>query len=198
MHELLYSRRSVRRYTDQPVDRPTLLRLLDAATRAPSAHNRQPWRFLAITDSKAKREIADAMGERLRADRLADGDNEAVVEQDLHRSKLRVGNAPALVFVFFNVRELDAYPDQRRRDAEYTMAVQSTAMAMQNLLLAAHAEGLGACLMCAPLFCPDTVTAKLGVAPDWVPQSLVVLGWPAARPPHRSRLALSEVATIRE
>jgi coenzyme F420-0:L-glutamate ligase/coenzyme F420-1:gamma-L-glutamate ligase len=59
------------------------------------------------------------------------------------------------------------------------MAVQSTAMATQNLLLAAHAEGLGACWMCAPLFCPDRVAEALRLPKGWDPQALVTLGRPA-------------------
>ena len=51
------------------------------------------------------------------------------------------------------------------------MAVQSTAMAVQNMLLLAHAEGLAACWMCAPLFCPDTVRAALDLPADWQPQA---------------------------
>jgi nitroreductase len=59
------------------------------------------------------------------------------------------------------------------------MAVQGTAMAVQNLLLAAHVAGLGACWMGAPLFCPDTVGETLDLPADWEPQALITLGWPA-------------------
>ena len=59
------------------------------------------------------------------------------------------------------------------------MAIQSTAMATQNLLLAAHAEGLGACIMCAPLFCPAVVAKVLAAPPAWHAQSLVTIGLPA-------------------
>lgn len=59
------------------------------------------------------------------------------------------------------------------------MAVQSVAMAGQNLLLAAHAHGLGACWMCAPLFCPDVVRSALSLPIDWEPQGLITLGNPA-------------------
>jgi nitroreductase len=75
--------------------------------------------------------------------------------------------------------DMDRYPDQRRTQAERVMAVQGAAMAAHNLLLAAHAEGLGACWMCAPLFCPDTVAAALALPPDWEPQAIVALGYPA-------------------
>ena len=58
------------------------------------------------------------------------------------------------------------------------MAAQSTALAAQNLLLAAHDAGLGACWMCAPLFCPDVVSTQLDLPADWEPQALLTLGYP--------------------
>src|SRR5260221_7073878 len=75
--------------------------------------------------------------------------------------------------------DMDRYPDAKRSAAEHQMAVQSVAMAVQNLLLAAHAEGLGACWMCAPLFCGDAVRGSLDLPADWQPQALVTLGQPA-------------------
>ena len=72
--------------------------------------------------------------------------------------------------------DMDQYPDDRRQQAERVMAVQSVALAAQNLLLAAHAEGLGACWMCAPLFCPDVVRDALALPEDWEAQALIHAG----------------------
>ena len=60
-------------------------------------------------------------------------------------------------------------------------------MAAQNILLAAHAMELGACLMCAPLFCPEVVANVLKLPEDWEPQSIITLGFPAdaGKPCHR-------------
>ena len=58
------------------------------------------------------------------------------------------------------------------------MAAQGVAMAIQNLLLTAHSLGLGACWMCAPLFCPDTVRAALDLPDDWEAQALITIGYP--------------------
>ncbi len=188
--ELLLSRRSIRRYLSVPIDVARIERLLAAAAWAPSAHNRQPWRFAVIEDHVWKERLATAMGERLRADRLADGDPPLAVERDVARSHARITEAPLLILVCLSMAEMDHYPDERRKRAEHMMAVQSAAMATQNLLLAAHAEGLGASVMCAPLFCPDTVAAALDLPPDWEPQGLVTAGWPAngGRPPLRRAL----------
>ncbi len=177
--DLIQARRSVRRYTASPVSPALIERLLTAAVWAPSAHNRQPWRFAAIRSDSIKTELATAMGDRLRADRLADGDPAEAVEADAARSRARITSSPVVIAVCLSMADMDRYSDAHRNEAEYLMAAQSTAMAVQNLLLAAHAEELGACWMCAPLFCPDAVKAALDLPADWEPQALITLGYPA-------------------
>ena len=179
IHEIIRERRAIRRYEDRPVPTSLLHRLLESATWAPSAHNRQPWRFAVITAFAAKERLAQAMGARLRQDRLADGDPPEAIEQDVARSYNRITSAPVLIIVCLSMADMDQYPDERRRHNEWVMATQSTAMAAQNLWLAAHAEGLGACWLCAPLFVPDLVRATMGLPDDWEPQGLLTLGYPA-------------------
>lgn len=195
MLDFFRARRSIRRYTAQPVPREMVERLLEAARWAPSAHNRQPWRFVVVETRSSASLLAEAMAARLRADRLADGDPPEAIEQDVARSQARLLNAPVLILLCLTMAEMDVYPDTRRRKAEYLMAVQSTALAAQNLLLAAHAEGLGACWLCAPLFCPDVVRAALDLPADWEPQALITLGYPAneGRPAIRRELASSVI-----
>lgn len=180
-HTFITGRRSIRRYDSRPVSRTTLEQVLTAAIWAPSAHNRQPWRFAAVTTPAMRESLARAMGERLRADLAADGLARDAIERDAERSYTRISNAPALILVCLSMSDMDHYPDPKRAEAEYLMAVQSTAMAVQNLLLAAHAQGLGACWMCAPLFCSDTVRGTLDLPGDWQPQALITLGYPAER-----------------
>jgi F420 biosynthesis protein FbiB-like protein len=177
--DAIRARRSMRRYTDQPVDRATIDAILDAAIHAPSAHNRQPWRFAVVTSPEAKERIASAMGARLRADRLADGDSPDVVEVDVSRSRARITAAPVVVLACLTMSDMDRYPDARRGDAERIMAIQCVAAAIQNFLLAAHALGLGAGWVCAPLFAPDEARAALDLPADWEPQALMTLGYPA-------------------
>jgi coenzyme F420-0:L-glutamate ligase/coenzyme F420-1:gamma-L-glutamate ligase len=175
-HRLMRGRRSIRRYRPDAVGRDVLERLFLSAAAAPSAHNRQPWRYLVIEDAAAKSALARAMGERLAADRARDGDPPDAIARDVARSHARITSPPVLVLVCLTLEEADVYPDAARSHAEFLMAVQSTAMATQNLLLAAHAEGLAACWMCAPLFCPEVVRASLDMPPAWQPQGLVTLG----------------------
>lgn len=153
--------------------------LLDAARWAPSAHNRQPWRFAVLTESTRRERLARAMGERFRADLAADGLAQGQIEQQVSRSYQRLSGAPVVIVVCMSMADMDVYPDARRAQAERIMATQSVALAMQNLLLAVHEAGLGACWICAPLFCPDVVRAELGLPADWEAQALVTIGYPA-------------------
>ena len=176
---LLKSRRSIRRYRPEPIPTDLIQPILEAAIWAPSAHNRQPWRFAVLQESEPKARLARAMGTRLRADLEADGVPEAVIEKDVSRSYARITDAPVVIVICLSMEDMDSYPDERRQRNERMMAVQSTAMAGQNLLLAAHARGLGACWMCAPLFVPGLVRHTLDLQPDWEPQGLITLGYPA-------------------
>jgi coenzyme F420-0:L-glutamate ligase / coenzyme F420-1:gamma-L-glutamate ligase len=177
--DLIVTRRSIRRYKPEAVPRELIEQVLKAAIWAPSAHNRQPWRFAVVTEQERKEHLARAMGQRLRRDLAADGVAEAVIDADAGRSYSRITSAPVLIALCLSMVDMDCYPDDRRNQAEYIMAVQSTAMAGQNLLLAAHELGLGACWMCAPLFCPDVVRDALELPEDWQPQALLTLGYPA-------------------
>jgi len=197
LHQLIYARRSIRRYATTPVPRAVVERLLTAAIWAPSAHNRQPWRFAVLTENVAKERLAQAMGDKLRADRLADGDLRDVVEQDAARSKARITEAPVVILACLTLADMDQYSDDRRARAEQLMAAQSVAMALQNILLAAHAEGLGACWMCAPLFCPEVVRQALSLPTDWEAQALITLGYPAGAGKPAQRKALMDVTLWR-
>lgn len=184
MHDLLeviHARRSIRRYESRAVPRQLVERMLGAAIRAPSAHNRQPWRFVVIESDAMKERLAAAMGERLRNDLAADGLPPELIERDAGRSYRRISDAPVLILLCMTMADMDSYPDERRSRNEALMAAQSVAMAGQNLLLAAHALGLGACWLCGPLFCPATVRRTLALPDDWQPQGLVTVGYAAER-----------------
>ncbi|MFA9402019.1 MAG: nitroreductase family protein [Anaerolineales bacterium] len=197
LYRIIQERRSIRRFDGSAIPPETLQRVLGAATRAPSAHNRQPWRFVIITALEDKRSLANTMGEELREDRLADGDDPGQIEKDVAQSIERITDAPVVVITCLSMEAMDAYPDERRKTAEYIMAVQGVSMAAQNLLLAAHAEGLGACWLCAPLFTKDEVREELNLPEGWDPQGLIILGYPADAGKERPRRPIEEVSLWR-
>ena len=195
-HEFLRSRRSVRQFLPEPVPETTIRRILQTACRAPSAHNRQPWRFAVLAAREARVRLADAMGVEFRRDLRADGLGEAEVEKLAARSHARITAAPATVVLCLTAADMDAYPDRPRRRAEFRMAVQSVALAGGQLLLAAHAEGLGAVWVCAPLFAQDAVRDALSLPADWEPQGMILMGRPAVPGRERERRDLDEISVF--
>ncbi len=119
------------------------------------------------------------MADRWRADLADDSVEEAAIERRIGISHSRLTGAPALVVPAVSMEAMDTYPDPQRANAEWLMAVQSVALACQNLLLAAHDLGLGACWMCAPLFVPAVVQSALDLPESWHPQAIITVGYPA-------------------
>lgn len=190
---LLQTRRSVRRFLSHPVPSELCERLLEAATWAPSSHNRQPWRFAVLSSLQAKTRLADEMGADFRRDLIADGQKPDEVETQASRSRQRILEAPLVIVLCLDPSTGDTYPDAERQQAEYIMGTQSVAMAGENLLLAAHALGLGGVWVCAPLFTPDTVRRALGLPAHWEPQGMLLVGYPAQIPAPRQRRPVHEV-----
>jgi coenzyme F420-0:L-glutamate ligase / coenzyme F420-1:gamma-L-glutamate ligase len=176
---LVRRRRSIRRYQPTPIAREVLAALLEAAQWAPSAHNRQPWRFCVVTTDEPKNALSRRMSEQWRADLAADHADPATVDRRIAISHARLTGAPALIVPAVSMEDMDIYPDAVRAQAEWTMAVQSVALACQNLLLAAHDVGLGASWLCAPLFVPALVREVLALPDHWQPQAIITLGYPA-------------------
>jgi F420 biosynthesis protein FbiB-like protein len=180
LSDMLRERRSIRKYQARPVSEDLIGKVLEAAGWAPSAHNAQPWRFIVLADQQAKRGLAEAMAEAWAADMAKDG---VCVEPEKVRLRVeRFADAPALVLACFCMDGMVQFPDPERRGLERDLALQSLAASLQNLLLAAHSLGLGACWFCAPSFCKQTVREALEIPNDAEPQALVALGYPAEEP----------------
>ncbi len=161
---------------------------------APSAHNAQPWRFIVISGLALKRKLAETMASAWYVDMSHNRVSEEEISTRLNSSVERFTSAPIIIIVCLTRENLDAYPDKRRQDIEHTMGLQSVAAAIENMLLAAHAEGLGACWFCAPLFCQNTVRKILRI-PDFAePQALITLGYPTEWPEPPIRKAIEEIA----
>ena len=176
---LVRTRRSIRRYLPQPVAEETVLGVLEAARWAPSAHNRQPWRFCVVTTAAAKQELSRRLGERWQQDLSADGLDTEFIAQRIAISHARLTASPVLIIPSLTLEDMDVYSDAERNHAEFVMAVQSVALACQNLLLAAHDAGLAASWLCAPLFAPDLVREVLALPDHWQPQAILTLGYAA-------------------
>lgn len=190
---ILKERRSVRTYKQEKIEKEIIEKLIEFATWAPSAHNSQPWRFLVIEDSEVKVELAEAMADRWMKDLEKDGvpvDERVKLKRE---SINRFTQSPILIIACITLEDMERYPDARRQKCEWTMATQSLSAAIQNLLIAAAAYGLGACWCCAPLFCKEDVRRVLDIPEEVEPQALITVGYPAEEPLAPARLPLSKI-----
>jgi coenzyme F420-0:L-glutamate ligase/coenzyme F420-1:gamma-L-glutamate ligase len=190
--DIIKNRRSVKEYSSEKVSNEVLFRILEAGRWAPSAHNAQPWRFIAIQDPATKQRLAKAMASRWDRDMSKNGVPKGQRESLLKASVERFENAP-IIIACLTMEDMDKYPDERRKKVEYVMAVQSVAAAIENMLLAAHDEELGSCWFCAPLLCQDVVRKILKIPQHVDPQALITLGYPAYKPNPPPRKALEEI-----
>ena len=111
----------------------------------------------------------------------ADGLDAEFIARRIAISHARLTLSPVLIVPAVTLEDMDVYSDAERNHAEYIMAVQSAALACQNLLLAAHDAGLAACWLCAPLFAPQVVREALNLPDHWQPQAILTLGYAAER-----------------
>jgi nitroreductase len=170
LNEGIFGRRSVREYTADPVDERTIRRLIDAGPHAPNAVNQQPWSFVVRDQSLLDRVSRAAknhmlanmpsgpIGDRLRS-RLADPEFQIFY------------HAPVLILI--------------SAIAQGPWIVEDCAFAAENLMLAAHAAGLGSCWIGFAqgfLNTPDGKQA-LGLPDACVPVAPIIVGHPKAAPP---------------
>lgn len=177
LRTVVEARRDVRRYRPDPVGEPVLTRVLAAAHAAPSVGHSQPWRFLVVDDADT-RERAAVMADRERLREAAGMDPERARRLlDLQLEGIR--EAPLGVVVCCDRRTPAAGVLGRASfpDAD----VWSCACAIENLWLAARAEGLG--VGWVTLFDPDALAALLHLPDGVVTLGWLCLGWPDERPP---------------
>lgn len=182
--EAVLVRRSVRSFTADPVDAAVLRRAVGAALTAPAPHHTRPVRFVHLRAKR--RELLDAMRERWRSDLAADGWSAERIERRVARGDF-LRDAPEVVLPFLVAEGAHSYPDAARTAAEHTMFTIAGGAAVQGLLVALAAEGLGSCWVSSTIFCPDVVRDVLGLPGTWEPLGAVAVGHPveplSPRPP---------------
>jgi nitroreductase len=197
--ELMRSRRSVRRFKAEAPSKAALEKLLEAAVSAPSASNKQPWRFLVVRDRAVIERMAAAVSEAT-ARVAAHVEPAARAQFEAYGDYFtRFRDAPVVIVVLHrsltllsNLLDAGAGAEDRAQVArmEETSGLIGASMALQNLLLMAHAEGLGASGMTGPLIADKALRELLSVPDSWAIAALAPVGFPdeAPRPVPRKPL----------
>ncbi|NTU59362.1 MAG: nitroreductase [Chlorobiaceae bacterium] len=168
--EVIDNRRSIRKYTDRPVEQEKILRMLDAARLAPSWKNMQCWRFLVLTDPERKRLLLDAF-------------------PDGNPGKNAISTAPVSIVVCADPSESGV-----ENGIEYYIA--DTAIAFEHLCLAAQALGLGTCWM--GWYDEAMLKSALGLPRHIRVIGITPLGYPDQSPKQRPRKPLSDIVFFNE
>ena len=173
--EAVLVRRSVRTFTDEPVDPALLRRAVAAALTAPAPHHTRPVRFVHVRERRTA--LLTAMRTRWEADLRADGWSDERIARRVKRGDLLHGATEILLP--FLVREgAHTYPDARRATAEVTMFTVAGGAAVQGLLVALAAEGVASCWVSSTIFCADVVRQVLDLPDTWEPLGAVAVGHP--------------------
>lgn len=164
-YDVIKSRRSIRGYKNDEIPSDVIARIAEAVNLAPSACNKQPWKFKIIMNAEQRAEICK------------------------HYSQPWLKEAPAIVVALGN------FDDCWKRPQENTPITEvDTSIAMEHLVLAATAEGLGTCWICA--YDRAEMDSALGVSAPWSVLAITPLGYPAAEPRELSRKAVTDVVMV--
>lgn len=202
LHALMESRRSVRTFRREMPPRELIESIIASAVTAPSASNKQPWRFLVVTSAGVIARMAAAV--RAAVDRIA-----AAVEPEFEASFRAYGDyftrferAPVVIVPICRALTLLTNMTGSRLGSQDVQAIDAmerdsgligTSLALQNLLLAAHARGLGASGMTGPLVAAYAIRGILNVPGSWHVVALVPVGFPDEDPPPTTRKPASHV-----
>jgi nitroreductase len=165
LFEAIYQRRSIRTFTDQPIEGDVLDELLEVARWAPNGGNRNAWRFIVVTSPMQKQLLL----------RFAPG----------------IGDTPAAIVVICM-----EHRQERVKEVSRLWSMADAAIAAQNMALAAHARGLGSCIVVS--FAGAAVGTLLNLPKQIVPYIILTLGHAAESPEPPPRRAIEEIAFVDE
>ena len=192
-YALLESRKSIRKFKTEPIEKEKIERILGAATQAPSGKNRQNWKFFVLQGEKRNTYLSVSQKSWISLQPVLKKRLKPSLYEFTERFFFTLGDAPVVILVY----------SENAADEKYLTSIGSVYMAVENLLLAALVEGLGTCTMGAPLEIETEVNDFLGLTNDPKIQSkelqllcAVVVGKPDHNPPKAPRQTAGKITWL--
>jgi len=182
--DVVFARRTIRQFSDRPVDPEAVRRAVAAGIAAPAPHHTTPWRFVLVESPATRARLLDAMREAWIADLRGDGFTEESIAKRVKRGDV-LREAPYLVVPCLVMEGSHTYRDERRNAAEREMFVVATGAGVENLLIQLAVEGLGSAWVSSTMFCRPVVREVLDLPESWDPMGCVAVGHAAAPPRDR-------------
>ena len=174
-------RRSVRRFSDEPVSPELIEAAVAEALTAPAPHHTRPVRFVWLQTPASRTRLLDRMKDKWRSDLSGDGKPDDAVARRVARGQI-LYDAPEVVIPMLVLDGAHSYPDAARTEAEHTMFTVAVGAAVQALLVALAVRGVGSCWIGSTIFAADLVRAELQLPDDWEPLGAIAIGY-ADEPP---------------
>ncbi|MFX1320348.1 MAG: coenzyme F420-0:L-glutamate ligase [Promethearchaeota archaeon] len=177
--KILKNRRSYKfDFDSRKVDKKIIEECIELARWAPSAHNGQYWRYIILNKGNLRNRLIDKINEKLRFDLEKDGRTESFIRNKIKKTRNNFLEAPILILLCLDSRDLEKYPDEERSQNEFILGIQSVSCSAIYLLIAFEVEKLAACWYCAPLFTKEIIKEVLKLPESYIPMAFFTVGYP--------------------
>jgi nitroreductase len=193
--EAIENRRSIRKFSPQTISNDLLEQIIEAARQAPSGTNRQPWRFVLLTEKEERQKIAGAVMQPFVCEApvvfVCCLDRQAFIRVTVEERMNELVEAEVIS------KEAAGYIYERKMPEKVEDVIIPNSgyldlgIAIQNMALMATALGLGSCWV--RLFNQKEVHRALGLSGNLLPVVLLPVGYPAQNPPPRPRLKRNKI-----
>jgi coenzyme F420-0:L-glutamate ligase/coenzyme F420-1:gamma-L-glutamate ligase len=192
--KILKNRRSYKLPFDaKKVNKKLIEDCIEVARWAPSAHNGQFWRYIIIEKGKMREKLINRMNLKLREDLEKDGKSDQFIKKKVEKTRLKFIEAPFLVLLCLDSKDLEYYQDPERSHNEYIMGIQSISCSAIYFLLALDSKKFASCWYCAPLFAKEIIKSDLNLPTSYIPMAFFTVGYPIKEVEAPRRKELKEI-----